>query len=236
MFPFTEKISLSPHLQIDYRLVLEKIAPMLTEARCKKIDQVVQHRHFSTAVVLEGIYDRGNTSAVIRTAEGFGFAQFHIIETSEAFKESQRVTKGAEKWVEARKWKKSADCISHLKSQGYRLLVTALSEKSKPLSEVSLEGPVALVLGNEKEGASAEMIAAADELVVIPMHGFVQSFNISVAAALSLYQISCGKKALHQFADLTETQKDILKAHYYLRTQDSAVDYLKELYSRQAWS
>lgn len=232
MFPFAESLPLDMHLSVHYELILQHIGPLLTAERRQKIDRVVAGRNFETAVVLESIYDRGNISAVMRTAEGLGFANFHVIETHEKFKESHRVTQGADKWVEVSKWKQSRDCISQLKEQGYRICVTTL-EASKPLSEVDFTGKTALVLGNEKEGVSREMIDAADERVIIPMPGFVQSFNISVAGALCLYHILLDRtRRRGSNADLTPQEQEILKAMYYLRTQDSAVDFLKELFSR----
>jgi len=232
LFPFSESLPLDMHLSVHYELILQHIGPLLTAERRQKIDRVVAGRNFETAVVLESIYDRGNISAVMRTAEGLGFANFHVIETHEKFKESHRVTQGADKWVEVSKWKQSRDCIRQLKEQGYRICVTTL-EASKPLSEVDFTGKTALVLGNEKEGVSREMIDAADERVIIPMPGFVQSFNISVAGALCLYHILLDRtRRRGSNADLTPQEQEILKAMYYLRTQDSAVDFLKELFSR----
>jgi tRNA (guanosine-2'-O-)-methyltransferase len=232
MFPYFDRIPIDSHLSVHYELILQHIGPLLTAERRQKIDRVVAGRNFETAVVLEGIYDRGNISAVMRTAEGLGFANFHVIETQEKFKEANRVTQGADKWVEVQKWKQSKDCVKALKDQGYRICVTTL-EASKPLAEVDFSGKTALVLGNERDGASREMIEAADERIIIPMPGFVQSFNISVAGALCLYHIMQDRtRRRGGNPDLTPTQQEILKALYYLRTQDSATDLLKEMFSR----
>lgn len=206
--------------------IMQKIWPVLTPERQKKIESVTSKRCFSISVVLESIYDRGNISAVMRTAEGLGFSNFHIIETAEKFKNSQRVTQGADKWVEQKKWKSSKEAISYFKDNKIRLCVTSL-EAAKPLHEIDFSTPLALVLGNEKDGVSKEMLEAADERVIIPMPGFVQSFNISVAGALCLYQIY--QSRLHQLGqneDVTPDQIEILKAMYALRTLDSAEDIL----------
>jgi len=232
MFPHSDRIPVDTHLSVHYDLVLQHIGPLLTAERRQKIDRVVAGRNFETAVVLEGIYDRGNISAVMRTAEGLGYANFHVIETQEKFKEANRVTQGADKWVEVQKWKQTKDCVKALKDQGYRICVTTL-EASKPLAEIDFSGKTALVLGNEKDGVSKEILEAADERMIIPMPGFVQSFNISVAGALCLYHIM--QDRIHRRgsnADLTQKEQDILKALYYMRTQDSAEQYLKELFSR----
>lgn len=231
MFPFEADIPLNPHLRVHYSLVLERIGPLLTASRRERIEQVVRHRNFSNAVVLEGIYDRGNVSAVMRTAEGLGFSNFHVIETQEKFKEANRVTQGADKWVEVKKWKNTKDAVKFIKDQGHQLVVTSL-EASVPIGEVDFTKPTALVLGNEKEGVSREMLEAADHRIIIPMTGFVQSFNISVAGALSLYHIFRERSLkLGRVGDLTEEQINILKAVYYLRTQDSASDVLERVLS-----
>lgn len=233
MFPYGSDIEVNSHLAVNYQVVLEKIGPLLTDDRRQKIDRVVAQRNFDTAVVLESIYDRGNISAVMRSAEGLGFGNFHVIETQEKFKESARVTQGADKWVETKKWKKTTECVQALKSQGYKICVTHLDARSKPLHEIDFSGKTALVLGNERDGVSPEMVAAADETIIIPMSGFVQSFNISVAGALALYHISQDRlKRLGSNASLTSEEQDILRAHYYMRTQDSAYQYLQELFSR----
>ncbi len=241
MFPFSSEIELAPDVRAHYSVVIEKIGPLLTESRRQKIESVVKGRNFSNPVVLEGIYDRGNISAVMRTAEALGFVNFHVIELQEKFKEANRVTQGADKWVEVKKWKSTKSCIETLKNQGYRVCATCL-EGSKPIAEIDFSRPTALVLGNEKDGISKEMMELCDERVILPMQGFVQSFNISVAGALCLYHISRARMrgtvdltselASDQSSDLTPTQQDILKAIYFLRSLDSGADYLRTYLSR----
>jgi tRNA (guanosine-2'-O-)-methyltransferase len=233
VFPYGPEIEINANLRVNYELILKHIGPLLTADRREKIQRVVSLRNFDTAVVLEGIYDRGNISAVMRSAEGLGFGNFQVIETQEKFKEANRVTQGADKWVEVKKWKKTTDCVKALKDQGYKICVTHLDEKSKPLHDIDFSGKTALVLGNEKDGVSREMIEAADERIIIPMTGFVQSFNISVAGALSLYHISQDRlKKNGTNASLNSTEQGILQALYYMRTQDSAVQYIEEMFAR----
>ena len=93
---------------------------------------------------------------------------------------------------------------------------------------VDFSTPLALVLGNEKDGVSQEMLEAADERVILPMPGFVQSFNISIAGALCLYHIWYDRnQKLGSNADLTAEQKEILRATYAMRTMDSVESILK---------
>lgn len=228
MFPLSDKLSLfDGKMTATAEDVLTHVFPLLTEERQRKINNVVKERCFDISVVLESIYDRGNISAVMRTAEGLGFANFHIIETFEKFKEANRVTQGADKWIEAKKWKSSKEAIAYFKENKIRICVTSL-EASKPIHEVDFSTPLALVLGNEKDGVSKEMLEAADERIIIPMPGFVQSFNISIAGALSLYHISSDRRQkLGRNADVTADQQRILKAVYAMRTMDSGDSILK---------
>lgn len=228
MFPLSSEISLfDGKLKATPADVMKHIFPLLTEERRKKIERVVPSRCFDISVVLESIYDRGNISAVMRTAEGLGFSNFHIIETFTKFKEANRVTQGADKWVETKKWKSTSEFIQYAKANKIRICVTSL-EASKPISEVDFTTPLALVLGNEKDGVSKEMLEAADERIIIPMPGFVQSFNISIAGAIGLYHIYQDRlKKLGHVSDVTPEQIEILKAHYALRTLDSAEAILK---------
>jgi tRNA (guanosine-2'-O-)-methyltransferase len=228
VFPLSKDIEiLNGKLKVSAADVLTHVYPLLTADRKTKIERVAAGRCFDISVVLESIYDRGNISAVMRTAEGLGFSSFHVIETFEKFKNANRVTQGADKWVETKKWKSTSDFIKFAKSNGIRICVTSLNA-AKPIHEVDFTKPLALVLGNEKDGVSQEILEAADERVIIPMPGFVQSFNISVAGALCLYQIYQDRlKRLGKVEDVTPEQVEILKAHYALRTLDSAEDILK---------
>ncbi len=233
MFPLSSEINLKNYpIKVSSQDVMTHVFPLLTEERQKKIQKVAEERCFDISVVLESIYDRGNISAVMRTAEGLGFSNFHIIETFEKFKNANRVTQGADKWVEVKKWKNTQEFIKFAKENKIRICVTSL-EAAKPLHEIDFTSPLALVLGNEKDGVSKEILEAADERVIIPMPGFVQSFNISVAGALSLYQIYQDRlRRRGKVKDVTPAQIEILKAHYALRTMDSAEDILKSKLSQ----
>ena len=233
MFPYSEEIELTAELKVNYKLILDLLLSQITSERQKRFDEVLEHRTFDVATVCEGIYDRGNISAVIRSAEAFGFAPFHVIEKDEKFKNSQRVTRGAEKWIEEKKWKSSESAIQYLKSEKRKLIVTSL-DANIAIDDIDFSQPVALVMGNEKEGVSELMKASADYRIKIPMYGFVQSFNISVAAAICLYHISQKRKQLGKMSELTVKQKEILRAHYVMRTLDSSVDQIKEFFNRQA--
>lgn len=199
--------------------VIEAISPLLTNARIERIDEILKSRTFSMIPVMENIYDRGNISAVMRSAEAFGFLRCHIIEAKDAkFKAANRVTKGADKWMDTKVFTRPADSVKELKTEGYQVFATSL-EASKPLETVDFTRKTAIVLGNEKEGVSPEMQKLCDGNVIIPMKGFSQSFNISVAAALTFYHASFQRQNRLPAGggDLTANEIQQVKANYYLR-------------------
>ena len=213
--------------------VLELLEPQLTTERQERIRHTVQGRTCNVVPVLEDIYDRGNVSAVLRSAEALGYQCAHVIEIGEKFKTSARVTQGADKWLDVKKWKSTGECVAELKRLGYLIIATHLDSKAKPIGEIDFTKPTALVLGNEKDGISKEMIDSCDETAIIPMHGFVQSFNISVAGAVSLYHIMRERElALGHHGDLTEDEKLILRAEFSLRSSKNPERLIEELLAR----
>jgi tRNA (guanosine-2'-O-)-methyltransferase len=209
--------------------VLKHLAPRLTPERWAKIQKVVASRTCDVSAVLENIYDRGNTSAVMRSAEAMGFQNIHLIEPGDRFKEANRVTAGADKWLDVVRFRETPAAIEHLKARGYTVLATHLDSAAKPLESMDLTRPIALVFGNEKDGISPEMQKLADATVILPMRGFVQSYNISVAAAIAFQAISSVRARAGLLGTMTEVERRILEAHYVLRTLDNPADLLKRL-------
>jgi len=219
-------------LEIKAAAVLQLASAYLTPERQARIQAVVSERTYSILPVLENIYDRGNVSAVLRSAEGMGYQSVHVIESGEKFKKANRVTQGADKWLDVTRWSSTTDCIQSLKRAGYRIYATHFQEAT-PIEDIDWTQPSAIVFGNEKDGVSQEMLAQVDGRVVIPMRGFVQSFNISVAAAVALHYISLQRRQkLGHHGDLNDEQKLILSALYCLRSTKNPERFLRRLLAR----
>jgi tRNA (guanosine-2'-O-)-methyltransferase len=230
-FPHAEMITVGDH-QLSAERLIELLEPRLTERRRERIDHVIARRTCEIACVFDGPYDMGNVSAVLRTCEGLGVQPVHLIETQDKFKESNRVTQGAEKWLDIERWKQPKACVEALQARGYRVCATHL-EASRPLAEIDFSQPTALVMGNESAGVSEEVLEAADLRCIIPMAGFTQSYNISVAAALTLYHVRRWRiDHLGREGELSEREQQVLRAHFYLRGVDRAEDYILELLDR----
>lgn len=209
--------------------VIELLAPFLSNDRRERIDEVLANRTYTVVPVVEGVYDMGNVSAVMRSAEALGYQSVHVVESGEDFKSSSRTAQGSDKWLDVSRWPSSVACATELKRRGYRIVVTHL-QASKRLEEIDFTLPTALVFGNEAEGVSGEMLSLADDRCIIPMLGFVESFNISVAAAIALHHAFRQRVAkLGSQGDLDASTLERLKAEFYMRSVKEAPAILHRL-------
>ena len=214
---------------LDAAWVIATLEPYLTEARRARIEDVLDGRTYTVATVVEGLINTGNVSAVMRSAEALGFQPFHVITGSEQrYKTSQRTSQGAEKWLDVFQWETPAACVEHLKNNGYTVVATHLDATSVPIGEIDFTQKTALVFGNERDGISEEMAALADRRCLIPMPGFTQSFNISVAAAVALYHARQDRLSRQGFhGDLTLPARTDVRARFYRRGIRHAEDLLR---------
>ena len=202
--------------------VIRVLGPRLSEERKRRVDEVAANRTGKLAVAIEGVHDPHNTAAVIRTADAFGILEVHIVEGAAKFRSSRKVTQGAHKWVDIGIWSTAELFIEAMKARGRRVLV-AVMDGSKSVRDLSpIEEPTVLVFGNEAEGISDAMLACADGTFRIPMYGFVESFNISVAAGISIATLREGGGG-----DLSARDLKVLRARYYLRSVSAGYDIVK---------
>ena len=201
------------------REVLDLLAPYLTEPRSARIDSVLADRTYSLAVVVEGIVDTGNIAAVMRSADAFGVQAFHAIDTAGGYKHSKRTAQGAEKWLDRRRWRDVESCVEHLRSAGYRLAGAHLHSSAVAVNEVDFSVPTAVVFGNELGGLSDELVDACDLTITVPMVGFTQSLNVSVAAAICLWQAHHDRvQRLGAHGDLSDADRERLRAVFAMKS------------------
>ena len=173
---------------------------LVTPRRRMRIETVLAQRTRYITVVLEDIYQPHNASAVLRSCDAFGIQDVHIIEKNTRFRTNPGVELGAAQWLTLRHWRRErhADddattqaAIASLRRAGYRIVATAPHRSDSTLANFDLRpGRLALLFGNEPNGLSDCALSLADEYLRIPMFGFVDSFNISVSAAIVLYQLT----------------------------------------------
>ena len=148
-----------------------------------------QRTNWVTAVT-EDLFDPHNISAVLRSCDGFGIQSAHIIEVNNPYRVSPGVAKGAAKWLDIERHTDTTHALRDLKYRGFAICCTTPHTDDTTPEELPLDRPVALVFGSEGPGITEAARAEADHFVRIPMYGFTESFNISVAAALTLQTIT----------------------------------------------
>ncbi len=166
------------------------LSPYLTEARRARFQTVLARRMQWVTVVTEDLYNPHNISAVLRSCDCFGIQSAHIIEANNPYRTSPGVSKGAYKWLDIRRHTETRHALRKLKKEGFTICCTTPHTNDTSPEAVPLEQPIALVFGSEGSGISEAAMAEADCFVRIPMFGFTESFNISVAAALTLQTIT----------------------------------------------
>ena len=161
----------------------------LTDERLSKIEHFSKESSDFVLPVMEDVYQFRNAAAIVRSVEACGFHHVVALEEENVFNPNLKVTKGAETWVQVEKMPKNLDSLKEIKSRGYRILAVSPEKNATMLPDYEVKEPIALVFGTELEGVSDEILDFADETLAIPMFGFTKSFNVSVAAAICMYEL-----------------------------------------------
>jgi tRNA (guanosine-2'-O-)-methyltransferase len=204
--------------------IVELLQPFMTERRLRRIREVVSRRTRTVVPVIEGLVNTGNVSAVMRSAEALGCQDMHVVRgENERYKHSKRTSQGAQHWLDLWRWDEAEACVDFLHDEGYRVFAMHLSDDAEPIEAVDFTEPTALVFGNEEGGVSDTMRAAADGDRIVPLSGFTESFNVSVAAAIALYHARQDRRRRQgHHADLSDAARRRLEARFCLRSVNNA--------------
>ena len=162
----------------------------LSDDRSEKIYACVSRRQPSLSIVLENVHDPHNVSAVLRSCDAVGVIDVHLVyHTGQSFPElGEKSSASARKWVLTHKHSSIDECYDFLRKEGKKILTTGMSNEARSLYAIDFTEPIAIVFGNEHTGVSEEAILKADGNMLIPQVGMIQSLNISVACAVTLYE------------------------------------------------
>jgi tRNA (guanosine-2'-O-)-methyltransferase len=191
---------------------------LLTPERRTRIQSVVDARLQSVTVVLDRLLDPHNVAAILRTAEGLGLCGAHVIahEAADGIAH-RRVTQDAHKWIEVETHASGAAAAEKLRADGYEVWAGHLEGGGRLYTGLPADRPVALLFGNEHEGPSPATVRACTGTFRIPMAGFTQSFNVSVAAGIALASLADARRRhLARPGDLPETTRVELRDRYTL--------------------
>ncbi|WP_120489045.1 TrmH family RNA methyltransferase [Bergeyella cardium] len=161
----------------------------LTEERLRKIEHFSAQSSDFVLPVMEDVYQFRNAAAIVRSSEACGFHKIVALQKHNVFNPNLEVTKGADTWVEVEKLPARIESLKEIRQRGYKIVAVSPEKNATLLPNFRIDEPIALTFGTEWEGISEEILDFADETLMIPMYGFTQSFNVSVAAAICLYEL-----------------------------------------------
>ena len=164
---------------------------MSTEARLARIDASLLHKQPTLQVMLDSVHNSQNLSTIIRTSDAVGILDiYYSTPENETLRIHKTITQGAHRWTRRHRINEvdKVKFLQQKKAEGFQVVVTHLEERAVSYREIDYTKPTLIVMGNEKEGVSSELIAEATDVIVIPMQGMIQSLNVSVATALILYE------------------------------------------------
>lgn len=186
--------------------LLTYLETFITPDRIDRFKAVLAERTKYITVAIEDVFQMHNASAVLRSCDVFGIQNVHIIEAKFAQDLDKNIAMGAEKWVDIERYSSSKFCVKRLREQGYTIVATTPHTESCLLEKFKITDKTALFFGTEKEGLSEVVMNEADAKLKIPMSGFSESLNISVSAAIILYDLTQKLKRSDISWQLTDTE------------------------------
>ena len=195
---------------------------MITKERTLRIDDILTRKQITLQVMLDDVASSQNISAIIRSCDGVGVLNFYYASKENVdSKIHKTITQGTHRWMNRERivYENRVEFLKEKQAQGFQIVVTHLEEKSIAFSKVDYTKPTVLVMGNEKEGTSQEVLALADEIIIIPMLGMAQSLNVSVATGLILYeaQRQLDEAGHYEKPQLSKEQREEIKKEWIYR-------------------
>lgn len=196
--------------------IIEVLTPYLTEERMHRIDDVLSKRIISVHVAIESPYDVHNGLAIVRSAEAMGVSNVHFINAELKKGQGRATTRGTLKWTHLKRHQTLTD---FMKQKGDLKVAGACLEGSVSLEELPVDKPLCFLFGNENTGLTDEAKNQCDLLYRVPMYGMVESYNLSVSAAITLYDyLKRKRKNMGKNGDLDGKEYLEEKAHFYVRS------------------
>lgn len=192
----------------------------ITEKRKERIDRVLARRQKDLTLVMDNIWDPHNVSAVLRSCDAFGVAGVHLYYTTSQWPDlGKKSSASAKKWIHRTLHVDAGAMVDSLRARDMQLLRTGFSETARPVMDFDFTKPTAIILSNEHRGTSPELAELVEDEIYIPMQGMVQSFNVSVAAAIILYQAFTQRDRAGMYDSPTFSDEELeqLKREWYSR-------------------
>jgi tRNA (guanosine-2'-O-)-methyltransferase len=226
--PDAGELAERPPLPASPEQVIAALTPLLTDERLARLYACVGRRTRSVVPVLESIDDPHNVAAILRSADAFGVQEVHLVAGAQPFLAARNVTQGAERWLDVVRHGDAERCVASLRSRAFQVYVATMEGQLTP-ADLRHSQRVAIVFGNEQKGVSPGLETLCDGRYTIPMAGFSQSLNVSVAAAITMFSATRGGAPALEDDDRTQ-----LLARFMMLSVPRADEVVLEHLSRRA--
>jgi tRNA (guanosine-2'-O-)-methyltransferase len=220
----------------EKKKLIAYLSEFISDKRKARFDEVIAHRTGHLRIVLEDLYQAHNASAVLRSCDCFGVQYVDFIENRNKFKISPDVAMGSSNWLSITRHNQheqnTVAALQNLKKQGYRIVATTPHTNDVTLEKLPVDKKLALVFGTEIDGITDAVRQEANEFVRIPMYGFTESFNISVCAALCMYELTTRIRRDVKEYLITEEEKSTIYLDW-LKNSIEKSDAIVDLYYKE---
>lgn len=221
---------------METKKLISYLENIVTVERKQIFQDVLKKRTRHFTVILEDLFQKHNTSAITRSCEVFGIQDIHIIENKYKTYVSNQVGKGSQKWLTFHHYNElmhnTQDCIDAVKAQGYQIIATTPHENADFVMDFDVTKKSAFVFGVEKEGVSDMMLEQADGHLKVPMYGFTESLNVSVAAAIVLQDVSTRVRKSDVEWELKPEETDKIYLNW-LKKSIKSIDVIMERFQKE---
>lgn len=196
--------------------------------RIIKIKELLKYRQNNLTVVMDSVHKPHNLGAIARTCEAVGIPKIHAVSKTEEIMLAQATAKSAYKWLDVDRHASISDCFSSLKKDGFNIYAADFSENAVSYLDIDFTKPTAIVMGAELDGISSESSKLADGVVYIPMRGMVESLNVSVAAAVMLFEAKRQRELKGMYDNLDQYSEQFIKDYIFEGISPKIAKYCKE--------
>jgi tRNA (guanosine-2'-O-)-methyltransferase len=156
--------------------------------RNQKIIELLNRRQTDLTVFMDEVHKPHNLAAIVRTCDAIGIGDVHAVYPESVLRECHGTAMGSNRWVTTHTHSNLESGIAQMKNEGKQVLAAHFSDRAVDFRSIDYTQPTAVLVGSEKFGVSDNAAEMADEHILIPMLGMVQSLNVSVATAIILYE------------------------------------------------
>lgn len=180
-----------------------------SSSRYDKIIELLSNRQPDLTVFMDEVHKPHNLAAIVRTADAVGIGHVHAVFPPDVRFSGHHTSSGSKRWVTTHKHPDLKSGIEAVKSQGMQVFAAHFSDKAVDFRSIDYTKPTCVLVGSELVGVSDEAADLADEHVIIPMVGMVQSLNVSVASALILYEAQRQRAEAKMYGELKVPQDEV---------------------------